>query len=340
MEPQILRAPWTPQAPLAPTSTPPSRLLAFAVDGERDEAVLILDGVLDVRSGQVLTEAFFALRDRNARRTYLDLSGIRSWNAAGMAKLLECGAACQGVAVRGAGPHLAAALSDAQPDWEILGADGLPRARRASDWARRLGDALGQSLDVAFALALLVLLLPVLVFIGVAIKLDSTGPVVYTQLRAGRMRRNGTVRVFKVFKFRTMHTNADDLRAELMATTSTGPFFKLKADPRVTRSGRILRATSLDELPQLLNILRGEMRLVGNRPLALDEASRLVEPWQRVRFRAPAGLTGLWQVSGRNEASDLARLALDTAYAAARTPLLDLRILLATVPAVVLRKGW
>ncbi|MBM3268860.1 MAG: sugar transferase [Candidatus Sericytochromatia bacterium] len=341
MVPNILRAPVPGQVWPARSRRGPG-LLALSGPGDPDRAAIALCGRMDASCGPVLAEAFAEAALGRPAAAKLDLAGVRAWNALGVARLLEAGAGFGDVTVVGAADsRLAAALRDARPDWEVLAPDGLPVSRPAHDWPRHAADAAGQCLDVAIAAFALLALLPLLACIAVWIKLDSPGSVLYTQLRAGRMRRDGTIHVVRVFKFRTMRSDADALRAGLMAAAAgSGPFFKLKEDPRVTRVGRILRATSLDELPQLLNILLGEMRLVGNRPLALDEAAGLVEPWHRVRFHAPAGLTGLWQVSGRNEASDLARLALDSAYAAARTPFLDLRIILATVPAVLLRKGW
>jgi lipopolysaccharide/colanic/teichoic acid biosynthesis glycosyltransferase len=138
-----------------------------------------------------------------------------------------------------------------------------------------------------------------------------------------------------------MHPDAEQRVEALRARNQYrgGAFFKLEDDPRITRVGRFLRRTSLDELPQLLNVLRGEMRLVGNRPLPLYEAEALTEDWQRARFLAPAGITGLWQISGRSELSERERLALDALYAATRSFRGDLGILLRTVPALLARRG-
>jgi lipopolysaccharide/colanic/teichoic acid biosynthesis glycosyltransferase/NDP-sugar pyrophosphorylase family protein len=187
---------------------------------------------------------------------------------------------------------------------------------------------------------------PLLLLITLAIKLDSPGPAFYTQLRVGQDRRpyrHGAPRgsIFEVYKFRTMLVDADAKVAELMAQNQYkgGAFFKLERDPRITRIGHFLRKSSLDELPQLINVLLGEMRLVGNRPLPVYEADALKETWQRTRFLAPAGITGLWQISGRSELSEKERLALDAYYTATRTFASDLSILVRTIPALLLRRG-
>ena len=138
-----------------------------------------------------------------------------------------------------------------------------------------------------------------------------------------------------------MHVDADQKVKELMAQNQYGnsAFFKLENDPRITRVGHLLRKTSLDELPQLINVLRGEMRLVGNRPLPVYEAEALQEDWQRTRFLAPAGITGLWQISGRSDLSEKERLALDAYYTVTRTFAGDMSILFRTLPALLARRG-
>jgi lipopolysaccharide/colanic/teichoic acid biosynthesis glycosyltransferase len=256
-------------------------------------------------------------------------------------------------------PH---ALVGKATSWEnqLLFADGLidlatafPVVRASDDpevlgttyrepWAERLHTRFDQS--VAF-LGLLAIA-PLLLLLTLAIKLDSPGPAFYTQLRVGQDRRpyrQGAPRgsVFEVYKFRTMHLDADAKVAELRAQNQYGDsaFFKLEHDPRITRIGHFLRKTSLDELPQLINVLKGEMRLVGNRPLPVYEAEALREDWQRTRFLAPAGITGLWQISGRSELSEKERLALDAYYTVTRNFFGDLGILLRTVPALLLRRG-
>lgn len=209
-----------------------------------------------------------------------------------------------------------------------------------------LADTLHTLFDQVVAGLGLLAIAPLLLLLTLAIKLDSPGPAFYTQLRVGQDRRpyrHGSPRgsIFEVFKFRTMHTDADAKVAELMAQNqyAGGAFFKLENDPRITRIGHFLRKSSLDELPQLINVLKGEMRLVGNRPLPVYEAEALQEDWQRTRFLAPAGITGLWQISGRSDLSEKERLALDSYYTVTRTFASDFGILVKTIPSLLLRRG-
>ena len=167
------------------------------------------------------------------------------------------------------------------------------------------GERLHTLFDQAIALLALFALAPLLLLLIVAIKLDSKGPAFYTQLRVGKERRPYRVgapkgSIFECYKFRTCAWMRIASVAELMAQNQYkgGKFFKLEHDPRVTRLGAFLRSSSLDELPQLFNVLKGEMRLVGNRPLPVYEAEALKEDWMRTRFLAPAGITGLWQIFG------------------------------------------
>jgi lipopolysaccharide/colanic/teichoic acid biosynthesis glycosyltransferase len=252
----------------------------------------------------------------------------------------------------------------------------LPR-RRSMRWAKRV-------IDLLITIPALILLIPVLVIIAVLVRLDSPGPIFYTAKRAGE-----DYRVFPVFKFRTMYTDADKRLAALQhlnaygegdvaseSVLSTAPlsmqtytqyacettvlvrdreilperayrqqqaansesvFVKLKNDPRITRVGRFLRNTSLDELPQLFNVVRGDMSLVGNRPLPLYEADQLTRDGHVERFLAPAGLTGLWQVTkrGGRELSPEERITLDAEYARTYSLWLDLTLLARTVPAML-----
>lgn len=186
---------------------------------------------------------------------------------------------------------------------------------------------------VAAGAALLVLSLP-LAILSLLIRIDSRGPVFYRQTRVGK---NG--RLFDVTKFRTMVPNAHQLRHELAALNEAdGPLFKIKNDPRVTRVGRFLRKTSLDELPQLWNVLRGEMSLVGPRP-ALPEEATLWAPELRDRLRVQPGITGMWQVSGRSNTSFEEYSRLDLYYVDNWSLLADLTILGKTVPAVLFQRG-
>ncbi len=198
-----------------------------------------------------------------------------------------------------------------------------------------------RSFDFTVAAVALLLTSPLLIAIAIAIKLDSKGPVLFRQRRVGRDRRE-----FTIFKFRTMHHDADASRHRKYVQTliggnsqaERGRLYKLSVDDRVTRVGRFLRSWSLDELPQLINVLRGEMALVGPRPVIPYEVEMYPEEYLR-RFAVKPGLTGLWQVSGRNERTYDEMVSFDIEYAEADSLLLDLRILLKTVPVVLRRQG-
>ncbi|HEY9898615.1 MAG TPA: sugar transferase [Pantanalinema sp.] len=220
-----------------------------------------------------------------------------------------------------------------------------PEVLRSTMRAPR-GERLGQLLDSSLAIVALLALSPLLLAISLFIYLDDPGPVIFTQLRVGQDRRawrEGSLRgrVFELYKFRTMVRDAERRLSALKAHNhyGDGAFFKLTHDPRITRLGRFLRATSLDELPQLLNVALGDMRLVGNRPLPVYEAEALDEDWQRLRFSCPAGITGLWQISGRSDLSEKERMVLDSYYSVTRTFWSDWLILLKTIPALLLRRG-
>jgi lipopolysaccharide/colanic/teichoic acid biosynthesis glycosyltransferase len=209
-------------------------------------------------------------------------------------------------------------------------------------------------LDVLLALALIVLLAPLMAVIAIAIKLDSRGPVIFKQRRVlgdqslGDDQEPGE-RTFEFFKFRTMVHRADQsLHQKYVENLINGngkqceengqKLYKLTRDPRITQMGRWLRRTSLDELPQLLNILRGDMTFVGPRP-AIPYEVKQYKPWHMYRLTVTQGLTGLWQVMGRNELSFDAMVQLDIEYVRRRSLALDIKILLATIPAVLLRRG-
>jgi exopolysaccharide biosynthesis polyprenyl glycosylphosphotransferase len=188
--------------------------------------------------------------------------------------------------------------------------------------------------DIVVSSLIVVLAAPVWIVIALAVKLDSSGPVFYRDRRVGLAERE-----FGMFKFRSMYTDASERQAGLETSNeASGPLFKIKDDPRVTRVGRILRRYSIDELPQLLNVLRGEMSLVGPRPLPLRDYVQL-EEWHRKRYLVLPGMTGLWQVSGRIELTfdDLVRL--DFYYLENWSIWLDISILAKTLPAVVQRRG-
>lgn len=188
-------------------------------------------------------------------------------------------------------------------------------------------------LDLALCLLALPLVVPLLALIALAIRLESPGPVLFSQLRTGRDGRR-----FRMFKFRTMVRNAEELKQSLAhLNVLQPPDFKIPNDPRITRVGRILRATSLDELPQLLNVVRGEMSLVGPRPTSFDSST--YDVWHGRRLEVPPGITGLWQVRGRHTMAFDDRLRLDIDYIRRMSLRLDLWILSQTVGAVVRRSG-
>jgi exopolysaccharide biosynthesis polyprenyl glycosylphosphotransferase len=196
------------------------------------------------------------------------------------------------------------------------------------DWAAK------RIFDVVVSTFLIVVATPLWVLIALAVKLDSRGPVFYRDRRVGLRERE-----FGMFKFRSMYAHADSLQAGLEASNeASGPLFKIKDDPRVTRVGRLLRRYSIDELPQLLNVVRGEMSLVGPRPLPLRDFVQL-EDWHRKRYLVLPGMTGLWQVSGRIDLNfdDLVRL--DFYYLENWSIWLDISILVKTMPAVLARRG-
>ncbi len=191
--------------------------------------------------------------------------------------------------------------------------------------------------DVIISLVALLVLSPLLVFIALVIKLESRGPVFYISKRAG-----SGYKIFNFYKFRSMRTGADKELKNLSHLNQYkeddkgSVFFKLKDDPRVTPFGQFLRNSSLDELPQLLNVLKGDMSIVGNRPLPLYEAERLTKDQIAWRFMAPAGITGLWQVTkrGNAEMSLDERIHLDVQYAMKNSFSMDMKIIFSTFPAL------
>lgn len=190
-------------------------------------------------------------------------------------------------------------------------------------------------IDLAFSLTSLVLLFPFILVIAVAVRMDSPGPVFFRQKRVGFHKRQ-----FEMIKFRSMFEGSESRIGELEhLNEAQGPNFKMTADPRITRIGRILRQTSLDELPQLFNVLKGEMSLVGPRPMSLRDVARFDQSIQRRRFSVKPGLTCLWQVSGRSNLPFSRWLELDLEYIDTWNLALDFKILLKTIPAVFSGEG-
>jgi exopolysaccharide biosynthesis polyprenyl glycosylphosphotransferase len=191
-----------------------------------------------------------------------------------------------------------------------------------------------RAVDLVLVLLALPVVLPLGLLIALAIRYDSPGPAIFRQRRVGRNERT-----FVCYKFRTMVADAEARKAELLEhNEADGPLFKMRDDPRMTRVGRVLRRYSLDELPQLWNIVRGEMSIIGPRPPTPQEVAQY-EEWHRRRLEAAPGLTGLWQVLGRSDTSFDEMVRLDIYYVEHWSPAMDVRILLQTIPAVLSGRG-
>jgi len=195
-----------------------------------------------------------------------------------------------------------------------------------------------RTLDVVFILLILPLVLPLAILVGVLIRMVSKGPVLFRQERVGYLGRK-----FMCFKFRTMFVGAETAAHQghlQILMKSNAPMTKLDArgDSRIIPFGRLLRSTGLDELPQLINVLRGEMSMVGPRPCLPYECDEYL-PWQRERFNTLPGLTGLWQVNGKNQTTFAEMMQLDISYTREKTLWMDLAIILKTIPAIA-GQGW
>jgi len=189
-------------------------------------------------------------------------------------------------------------------------------------------------MDIAIALAALVVCAPLFALVAIVIKLDSGGPVFHSQERIGK---GGTP--FRLFKLRSMAAGAEAVRGLLAADSdTTGPVFKMRNDPRVTRIGKFLRKSSIDELPQLVNVLAGQMSIVGPRP-PLPEEVETYGPWHMQRLSVTPGLTCIWQVSGRNRVSFERWVQMDIEYIENQSIWLDLKLLVLTIPAVLSGRG-
>jgi exopolysaccharide biosynthesis polyprenyl glycosylphosphotransferase len=206
---------------------------------------------------------------------------------------------------------------------------GAPPLTRTSRIAKR-------GLDILIASAILIVFSPILLLVALAIKLDSRGPVFFRQVRAGRGETE-----FKLIKFRSMYKDADERKRQYEEENEStdGVMFKIKRDPRITRVGRFLRRSSLDELPQLVNVVRGEMSLVGPRPLILSESKHAAQTWHARRLDLRPGITGLWQVSGRSDLPFQEMVRFDYQYVSGWSLARDVEILLATIPVVLSGRG-
>ena len=219
--------------------------------------------------------------------------------------------------------------------WHVDQLNGLPvvtvRSGPVDGWqliAKRV-------IDVGGSLVLLMALAPILAMVAIAIKLDSHGPILFRQERVGLNKRR-----FKLFKFRTMVEGADVQQPLLEGLNeAAGPVFKIRNDPRITSVGKFLRRFSVDELPQLLNVLKGEMSLVGPRPLPVRDVERIEVQWHKRRLSMQPGVTGLWQVNGRSDVSFDHWVRMDLEYIDKWSLTLDLKILLKTIPAVLRGSG-
>jgi len=184
---------------------------------------------------------------------------------------------------------------------------------------------LKRTIDIIGSLCGLILLSPVLIITGILIKLESKGPIIFVQKRVGI---NG--QEFNMYKFRSMIVNAEELKEKLKDKNEmSGPMFKIKDDPRITKVGKFIRKTSIDELPQLINILKGDMSLVGPRPSLPKEVEEF-EPWMRKRLEVKPGLTCYWQVSGRNNIDFENWMKLDIKYVEERNIILDIKLIFKT----------
>jgi lipopolysaccharide/colanic/teichoic acid biosynthesis glycosyltransferase len=194
-------------------------------------------------------------------------------------------------------------------------------------------DGVKRGFDLAVVLAFAPFAVPLVAAVALAIRLDSPGPVVFAQERTGQHGHR-----FRMLKFRTMVRNAEELKDQLQhLNVLEPPDFKIPDDPRITRVGRILRATSLDELPQIWNVLCGDMSIVGPRPTSFEAST--YELWQTRRLEAKPGLTGPWQIGGRHRTTMAERVRLDEDYIRHRSLGRDLRLVLRTVPVLLRKEG-
>lgn len=207
---------------------------------------------------------------------------------------------------------------------------------REAEWAasKLWYKGLKRAMDVVFSLILIIMLSPLMWIVALTIKIESKGPIFFKQRRVGK---DG--KVFLCYKFRSMCLDAEEKKEGLRPYSEvTGPVFKMENDPRCTKVGRFIRKWSIDELPQLFNVLFGQMSLVGPRPLPVEEVAQF-ELWQLERLSAPPGITCTWQVSGRSQIPFDQWMRMDLDYIKEASILHDLRLLLLTIPAVIKREG-
>jgi lipopolysaccharide/colanic/teichoic acid biosynthesis glycosyltransferase len=216
---------------------------------------------------------------------------------------------------------------------EIDDVEGITLLGLNPPWLPRSSRVVKRMMDLLIASVMLIVLSPLLIILAIAVKLDSRGPVFFTQERVGKGGRR-----LRVIKFRTMTADAEHRRAELLAQSTDPNWLKLDHDPRITRLGRPMRLLSLDEIPQLWNVLRGEMSMVGPRPLIPSE-DELVKGWLRGRLDLTPGLTGYWQVLGRTRIPFEEMVKLDYLYVTTWSLWQDIRLMLRTLPVVLGRHG-
>jgi len=223
-------------------------------------------------------------------------------------------------------------ISISQVELEMI--NGIPMLGVREPSIRGWKRAVKRSVDVLVVIVALVLLAPLMALIALAIRLESRGPSIFRQVRVGRDGKE-----FVLYKFRTMRENAEEIKQDLSdRNEAQGPLFKIRDDPRCTRLGRFLRRSSLDELPQLYNVLKGEMSIIGPRP-PLPEEVKQYKPWHRRRLEISPGITGLWQVSGRSDLTFDEMVLLDLFYIENWSLPLDFKIFLRTIPTILLGTG-
>jgi exopolysaccharide biosynthesis polyprenyl glycosylphosphotransferase len=295
----------------------------------------LVDDDVHTLNGSQLLPTLGSLKDLTAVLEYREIDRVLiAFSRASHEELLACIRLCrdQRIAVDVV-PRLFELLDSGQAISQIGGMPllsiGAPPLTRASRAAKR-------GLDVVLSALILVVLSPLLLLIALVIKLDSRGPVFFRQCRAGRGQSD-----FVLLKFRSMYEDAEERKLEYERDNDIddGVMFKIKSDPRVTRSGRILRRFSLDELPQLVNVLRGDMSMVGPRPLIPKEARHASDNWAGRRLDLRPGITGLWQVSGRSDLPFQEMIRFDYQYVSGWSIARDIEILLATIPVVLSGRG-